>query len=48
MLGRIGLLENGGGDRIQVEHTAEELRRLGLEVDVKTEVVETVVEVGST
>ncbi len=37
MLGRIGLLETKGGDRIQVEHTAEELRRLGVEVDVKTD-----------
>lgn len=37
MLGRIGLLETRGGDRIQVEHTAEELRRLGVEVDIKTD-----------
>lgn len=37
MLGRIGLLEARGGDRIQVEHTAEELRRLGVEVDIKTD-----------
>jgi hypothetical protein len=37
MLGRIGLLDAKGGDRIQVEHTAEELRRLGVEVDIKTD-----------
>jgi len=37
MLGRIGLLEGKGGDRIQVEHTAEELRKLGVDVDIKTD-----------
>lgn len=37
MLGRIGLLESGGGDRIQVENTAAELRRLGADVDIKTD-----------
>ena len=37
MLGRIGLLEAGGGDKIQVQNTAEELRRLGVEVDIKTD-----------
>ena len=36
MLGRIGLLEARGGDRIQVENTASELRKLGVEVDIKT------------
>jgi len=37
MLGRIGLLEDGGGDRIQVENTAEELGKLGVEVSIKTD-----------
>lgn len=37
MLGRIGLLEGKGGDRIQVENTAAELRRLGVEVDIRTD-----------
>jgi len=35
MLGRIGILENGGGDKVQIENTAEELRKLGAEVDVR-------------
>jgi glycosyltransferase involved in cell wall biosynthesis len=36
MLGKTGLLEARGGDRIQVENTASELRKLGVEVDIKT------------
>lgn len=36
MLGRIKLLEVGGGDKVQVENTAEELRKLGVDVDIKT------------
>ena len=36
MVGRIGLLENGGGDKVQIENTAAELRKLGVEVDIKT------------
>ena len=36
MLGRIGLMENGGGDKIQIENTANELRNLGVEVDIST------------
>jgi glycosyltransferase involved in cell wall biosynthesis len=34
MVGRIGLLKVGGGDRVQILHTAKELRKLGVEVDV--------------
>jgi len=37
MLGRIGLLEGKGGDRIQVEHTAAELRKLGVDVEIRTD-----------
>ncbi|MFZ2664579.1 MAG: glycosyltransferase [Patescibacteria group bacterium] len=37
MLGRIGLMEARGGDRIQVENTASELRKLGVEVDIRTD-----------
>lgn len=37
MLGRIGLLEARGGDRVQVENTAAELRKMGVEVDIKTD-----------
>ncbi|MBD3366184.1 glycosyltransferase [candidate division WWE3 bacterium] len=36
MLGRIGLLEQGGGDKVQIENTAKELRKLGIEVDIAT------------
>jgi glycosyltransferase involved in cell wall biosynthesis len=36
MLGRIGLLENGGGDKVQIENTALELRKLGVEVEIST------------
>ncbi|NMB91492.1 glycosyltransferase family 4 protein [candidate division WWE3 bacterium] len=36
MLGRIGLMKARGGDRIQVENTASELRKLGVDVDIKT------------
>ncbi len=35
--GRLGLFDAYGGDRIQVEKTAEQLRRLGVDVDVSTE-----------
>jgi glycosyltransferase involved in cell wall biosynthesis len=37
MLGRIDLFEKPGGDSIQVENTAKELRNLGIEVDIKTD-----------
>ncbi|MBW6441312.1 glycosyltransferase [Patescibacteria group bacterium] len=37
MLGRIGLLEARGGDRIQVENTAAELRKIGAKVDIRTD-----------
>ncbi len=36
MLGRIGLFESGGGDKIQIENTALELRKMGVDVDIKT------------
>jgi glycosyltransferase involved in cell wall biosynthesis len=36
MLGRIELLTQGGGDKVQVKNTAEELRKLGAKVDIKT------------
>lgn len=36
MLGRIGLLEEGGGDLVQIQNTALELRKLGVEVDLHT------------
>lgn len=36
MQGRIGLLKAAGGDRIQVENTAKELRKLGVEVHITT------------
>mgnify|MGYP006288621869 CR=1 FL=1 len=35
MLGRIGLLDQGGGDKVQIENTASELRKMGVEVDIK-------------
>jgi len=35
-LGRLGLFKAYGGDRIQVENTALELRKLGVEVDIVT------------
>jgi len=38
MQGRIGLLEAAGGDRIQVENTAAELRKLGVEVEISTNI----------
>lgn len=37
MLGRLGILDASGGDRIQVEQTAFELRKLGVEVDIKAD-----------
>ncbi len=36
MLGRIGLMEVGGGDKVQITNTANELEKLGVEVDIKT------------
>lgn len=36
MLGRIGLFESTGGDGVQIENTAKELRKLGITVEVKT------------
>jgi len=36
MQGRFGLLEAAGGDRIQVENTAEQLKKLGVRVDINT------------
>ena len=35
MLGRFELLDKGGGDKIQVENTAKELRKLWVDVDIK-------------
>jgi glycosyltransferase involved in cell wall biosynthesis len=35
MLGRYELLDKGGGDKVQVENTAAELRKMGVEVDIK-------------
>jgi len=37
MLGRIDLFERGGGDTVQIENTASELRNLGVEVDISTD-----------
>ena len=37
MQGRVDLNSVGGGDRIQIEHTAKELRKLGVEVDISTD-----------
>lgn len=36
MLGRSKLMEVGGGDKVQVVNTAEELKKLGVEVDIQT------------
>jgi len=36
MLGRIKLMEVGGGDKVQVVNTAKELEKLGVEIDIKT------------
>ena len=38
MQGRIGLLSEGGGDKVQIENTALELRKLGVEVDISTNI----------
>lgn len=38
MLGRSGLLQGGGGDLVQIQNTADELRKLGVEVDISTNV----------
>ena len=37
MQGRFGLLEAAGGDRIQVENTAAELEKIGVNVDISCE-----------
>ncbi len=37
MQGRFGLLEAAGGDRVQIENTAKELRKLGVKVDISSE-----------
>lgn len=37
MLGRIGLLEAQGGDRMQIENTLERLRKLGVDVDLRAD-----------
>ena len=37
MLGRIDLKEKPGGDTIQIENTAKELRNLGINVDISTD-----------
>lgn len=34
--GRAGLFDTMGGDRVQIENTAQELRKLGVEVDIQT------------
>lgn len=39
MQGRFELNNGGGGDKIQIENTASELRKLGVEVDIKHHVV---------
>jgi len=36
MIGRSGLFDAPGGDRIQIENTATELKKLGIKVDIKT------------
>lgn len=36
MCGRIGLMEVGGGDKIQMQNTAKELEKLGAEVEITT------------
>ncbi len=39
MQGRIGLMEAvGSGDRVQVENTAKELRKLGAQVEISTHI----------
>ncbi len=37
MLGRYHLMEHGGGDKVQIENTAKELRNLGVTVDIHTD-----------
>ena len=37
MLGRYHLMEHGGGDKVQIENTACELRALGVDVEIKTD-----------
>jgi len=37
MQGRFGLLQAAGGDRIQIENTAKQLRKLGVVVDISCE-----------
>lgn len=38
MQGRLRLLEVGGGDKVQIVNTAEELKKLGVEVDISTDI----------
>jgi len=40
MQGRLGLFGTGGGDKVQIEHTASELRKLGVAVDMADDFVE--------
>lgn len=35
MQGRIELLSGGGGDKVQIQNTAKELKKLGVDVDIK-------------
>jgi glycosyltransferase involved in cell wall biosynthesis len=35
MQGKVDLFETGGGDRVQIENTAKELQKLGVEVEIK-------------
>jgi len=37
MLGRYHLMEQGGGDKVQIENTARELKMLGVDVEIKTD-----------
>ena len=37
MLGRSGLFKAYGGDRLQMESTANELKKLGISVDIKVD-----------
>ncbi|HAI63116.1 TPA: hypothetical protein DCL89_02710 [candidate division WWE3 bacterium] len=37
MLGRYHLMDHGGGDKVQVENTARELRNLGIDVEIRTD-----------
>lgn len=37
MLGRYHLMEQGGGDKVQIENTARELKQLGVDIEIKTD-----------